>query len=251
MHIHNWHKWQMNRRDRAQPPWIKIHRIVLRDPSWAQLTDAEKGQLVSLWIVAADKDGILPDDPKILRKVAGLDDEPDIEKFKALGFIDSCQDDVNLTSSWRHDDVNLTPDGCHLTAKGKGRERREGEGRGAPPPAAAAVPTDLPKASPKQVAFARSLLEPHGLTLEDWMAMAKVEQLGSHHLDLIVAAYKGTKPPDKEAQRASLNTLNNELDFIYGEDGVDAAKAWIGRQDAANRPSLWRRLDAIRQEATA
>jgi len=252
MYVHNWHKWQMHRKDRAQPPYIKLHRIVLRDESWAQLSDAEKGQLVSLWIVAADRDGVLPSDKKILKKIAGLDSEPDIERFQALGFLDTCQPDANMTPTWRQGDANMTPDGCQMVAKGKEREGKEREGREAPPAAPAAQdPPTVAEASPKQIAFARSLLEPHGLTLEDWMATAEVETFASHHLDLLKAVYKGKEPQPPESKRAGMATLVGELEFIAAEDGIEAAREWIGTQDAANRPPLWRRLDAIRQQEGA
>lgn len=68
----------------------------MTDSDWATLTDAEKGQLISLWLVAADKGGKIPSDPKILRKVCGLDDEPNINKFIELGFVVSeCQPNDN------------------------------------------------------------------------------------------------------------------------------------------------------------
>ena len=54
----NWDKWQTYRKDRGQPPWIKIHRRLMRNPEWVSLTDAERGQLVSMWLLAADHDGV-------------------------------------------------------------------------------------------------------------------------------------------------------------------------------------------------
>ncbi len=86
--IKNWDKWQTYRSDRGTPPWIKIHRNLLSNSDWAELSDAEKGQLVSMWIVAADKAGALPDDPNIIRKICLLDNTPDLNKLKKLGFID-------------------------------------------------------------------------------------------------------------------------------------------------------------------
>lgn len=91
--ICNWERWQTFRKDRGSPPWIKLHRCVLTNPEWAMLSDCEKGQLISMWIVAADKNGELPtDDPKMLRKICLLDDTPNIGKFKELGFLTTmCQ----------------------------------------------------------------------------------------------------------------------------------------------------------------
>jgi hypothetical protein len=74
---------------------------------WAQLTDSEKGQLVSLWILAADRDGLIPSDPNILRKLAMLDEAPNINKFIDLGLLTSngCQDGVNVTTNGRQNDA--------------------------------------------------------------------------------------------------------------------------------------------------
>ena len=99
--IKDWEKIQSCRNDRGAPPWIKVHRSLLSNPKWAQLSDAEKGQIVSLWIVAADNNGELPDDPNVIRKMCQLDDIPDINKFKELGFLedDSCQLSDNLATT--------------------------------------------------------------------------------------------------------------------------------------------------------
>ena len=85
--IQNWEKWQTYRTDRGTPPWIKVHRNLFSNQEWAILTDSEKGQLVSLWILAADKGGIIPADPEMLKKLCMLDNPPDIDKFMELNFL--------------------------------------------------------------------------------------------------------------------------------------------------------------------
>lgn len=90
--VHDWEVWQTFRKDRGTPPWIKIHRSLLSNKKWATLSDAEKGQLVSMWMVAADDDGQLPNDAAVIRKICQLDEKPDLIKFKELGFLtQSCQ----------------------------------------------------------------------------------------------------------------------------------------------------------------
>ena len=102
MKIANWDEWQTYRNDRGAPPWIKIHRSLLTSSKWAVLTDSEKGQLISLWIVAADKSGEIPDDPRILMKVCQLDDHPNINKFIELGFlVAECQPNDTQTTPKR------------------------------------------------------------------------------------------------------------------------------------------------------
>lgn len=105
--VHDWEKWQSYRNDRGIPPWIKVHRCLMTCRKWASLSDAEKGQLVSIWIAAADKDGSLPADPTVIRKICQLDNDPDIEKFLSLQLLDLfvCQDDANLTPRRRQLDA--------------------------------------------------------------------------------------------------------------------------------------------------
>jgi len=110
MRIKNWDKWQTYRKDRGSPPWIKVHRNLMTNPEWAALSDAEKGQLISIWIVAADKGGEIPENPQVLRKVAMLDDVPNLNKFIDLGFIEStgCQSDAKPTPSESQSDAPET-----------------------------------------------------------------------------------------------------------------------------------------------
>ena len=106
--IRNWGKWQTFRKDRGAPPWIKLHRCLMTNPDWAMLSDAEKGQLVSLWIASADKNGALPtSNAKILQKIAQLDGKPNIRKFIDLGFMTTTcpQDDNQMTTTCQPDDA--------------------------------------------------------------------------------------------------------------------------------------------------
>jgi hypothetical protein len=72
MMVADWDKWQTYRKDRGTPPWIKVHRNLMSNPEWALLSDKEKGQLVSIWIIAADKGGSIPANAKILMKICQL-----------------------------------------------------------------------------------------------------------------------------------------------------------------------------------
>jgi hypothetical protein len=92
MEIANWDKWQTFRKDRGTPPWIKVYRNLLSNEQWVELTDSEKGQLVSIWMLAADKNGQIPDSPKMIQRMAMLDSLPSLSKFIDLGFLTpSCQ----------------------------------------------------------------------------------------------------------------------------------------------------------------
>lgn len=68
----------------------------MSNEQWVELSDAEKGQLVSIWMLAADKDGVIPDSDKMIQKMAMLDSKPNINKFIQLGFLTTtCQPPAN------------------------------------------------------------------------------------------------------------------------------------------------------------
>ena len=48
------------------------------------LTDAQRGHLVSLWILAADRDGEIPDDPEMLKMLCCLKGLPDLDNLILL-----------------------------------------------------------------------------------------------------------------------------------------------------------------------
>ena len=104
--IRNWDKWQSYRKDRGQPSWIKLHREVMRNIEWVSLTDAQRGQLVTIWLLAADHEGTIPNSPQVIKKLCHMDSEPDLQLFVNLGFIDSgnqpvttCQPSDNQTGA--------------------------------------------------------------------------------------------------------------------------------------------------------
>jgi hypothetical protein len=101
LRVYNWEKWQSYRKDRGQPPWIKIHRRVLRNIKWVALTDTERGHLVSIWLLAADHNGVIPASPEMVQKVCCLTETPNLNKFVELGLLElnGCHDDADLTPS--------------------------------------------------------------------------------------------------------------------------------------------------------
>jgi len=70
------------------------------DPDFILLPDAEKAALISIWIIAGDRNGKIINDPLTIKKIAGLDKEPDLKKFQAIGF---------LVKRRRHRDATVTP----------------------------------------------------------------------------------------------------------------------------------------------
>lgn len=100
--VHDWREWQTYRKDRGQPPWIKVHRCLMRDHKWIRLSDEQRGHLLSIWILAADNNGEIPADPKLIKKLCYLENEPDLNYFINQGLLDG---DVNMTPNRRQHDA--------------------------------------------------------------------------------------------------------------------------------------------------
>jgi len=73
----------------------------MRNQDWVALSDAQRGQLVSIWLLAADREGKIPKDPEVIKKLCYMDSIPDIELFIKHGFIDR---GVTVTSERRQSD---------------------------------------------------------------------------------------------------------------------------------------------------
>ena len=158
LRVRKWEEWQTYRRDRGQPPWIKVHRRLFQNEKWSDLSDEQKGQLVSIWILAADKDGEIPASPKILKKLCLLDTEPDIDAFVAGGWLSQRrQRGVTVASLGRQDDNQLVQsDVPEAEAEAEAEENiqiREEQ-----------TPRDVANAKPRPNA--------RGLTVETWVAYA-------------------------------------------------------------------------------
>jgi hypothetical protein len=112
--IRNWDKWQSYRKDRGQPPWIKLWRCLLRNPDFLLLTDAQRGQLMCLWILAADHNGVINMTPDEIVRVCGMSSALDLNVLRDRRFIEfgvtaasrRRQADATLAPSWRHGDAS-------------------------------------------------------------------------------------------------------------------------------------------------
>ena len=120
--IRNWDKWQTYRKDRQQPPWIKLHRELMRNAEWVSLSDAQRGQLIAIWMLAADRNGQIPDDPALIQKLCFMSGPPDLKHLMAHGFIDA-----SVTPRRRHRDARPTPDRRQGDALEEKREEAEVE----------------------------------------------------------------------------------------------------------------------------
>ena len=128
LHVVNWSTWQSYRSDRGQPPWIKLHRRLLRSRKWARLSDVDRAHLVSIWILAADREGEVPYDPLLIRKFCFLDTEPDLERFIAMGWLEPRGQIDMLASTGRQEDAKMSHQ-KQRQRRGEEEERKNTDGQ--------------------------------------------------------------------------------------------------------------------------
>jgi uncharacterized phage protein (TIGR02220 family) len=95
--IKNWSKHQ-HFKDR-RPPWIKIHREILDDPEWFDLTGEEAKHLIMLWLIASedeDMEGKLPSLKKIAFRLRVSESKAQQTLNKLTNFL--IQDDIKAIS---------------------------------------------------------------------------------------------------------------------------------------------------------
>jgi len=83
--IKNWARFQ-HYKDRT-PPWIKLHRDLLRDYKFSCLQDASKLHLILLWLLASQMDNKIPNDPEWIKKQIGIKTNLDLKDLLNHGFI--------------------------------------------------------------------------------------------------------------------------------------------------------------------
>ena len=131
LYIHDWDKWQTYRRDRGAPPWIKVHRALLRSRKWVELSDVQRSHLIHIWMLAADEDGRIPNDPQLIRKFCQLDTDPDLKFFIDRGFLDAKttsprrQRDATTTSARRHRDAPKAETETETETEGETKAKAE------------------------------------------------------------------------------------------------------------------------------
>jgi hypothetical protein len=58
--VKNYERFQHHKK--KGPPWVKLHATILHDIDFLRLTDAQRYQLMALFIVASETDNCIPDD---------------------------------------------------------------------------------------------------------------------------------------------------------------------------------------------
>ena len=83
--VKNWEEFQ-HYRDR-EPKWIKVYRSLLVDYKYDQLSDAEFGVLVKIWLLASQMENKIPNDPSWIKNRLGLVHKPNLNKYIELDFL--------------------------------------------------------------------------------------------------------------------------------------------------------------------
>ncbi len=73
----------------------------MRNPEWVGLPDHQKGQLVCLWLLAADHGGKIPNSEHHLERVLCFSKKLHLQTFIDAGFIEPCQSPVRQVSDKR------------------------------------------------------------------------------------------------------------------------------------------------------
>ena len=141
----------------------------MRNPDWIDLTDAEKGQLVSLWLLAADNNGVIvtptrrQDDAnmasvaKYLRKVCFFSEDPHLQTLIDHGFIkDWRQGDVKVASTRRQGDA-LEKRREEKSREEESREEESREDLRAPEPNCSLAFAEFWEAYPRKIGKAAAL----------------------------------------------------------------------------------------------
>lgn len=69
------------------PPWIKLYNKTLQNYQFAQLPDASKMHLVSIWLLASRTGNAIPYDEKWIEGQIGATEKIDLKLLARAGFI--------------------------------------------------------------------------------------------------------------------------------------------------------------------
>ncbi|KSV72931.1 hypothetical protein N182_28805 [Sinorhizobium sp. GL2] len=85
--VRNWERFQ-HYKDR-NPPWIKLHFSLLASEDWVVLDDASKLLAIVCMMIASRNNGMVPNNPAYLKRVAYLEAMPDLRPLISCGFLEN------------------------------------------------------------------------------------------------------------------------------------------------------------------
>jgi hypothetical protein len=83
--VKNFERFQ-HYRDRF-PVWIKLYNALMDDEAFLALADAERGQLVLIWLLASRRDNKIPNDARAIARAIQSSGRVRVERFIAAGFL--------------------------------------------------------------------------------------------------------------------------------------------------------------------
>ena len=114
--IRNWSRFQHYKARR--PPWIKLHRSLLEDRQFAELSDYAAKLLIQLWLIGSESDdgSITGDVEDIAFRVHRDVDEvlPALQELALRGFIQMGTDDASTVLADRQ---QVAPESCSETER--------------------------------------------------------------------------------------------------------------------------------------
>ena len=83
--VKNWTEFQQYK-DR-DPKWIKLHRNILNDYDFDQLTEIQQNHLMKIWLLASKLDNKIPNDSVWIGRQIGAKSKVDLKQLVTHGFV--------------------------------------------------------------------------------------------------------------------------------------------------------------------
>jgi hypothetical protein len=72
LRVKGWDRFQHYKKKDGPVLWIKLYRTVLTDPEFQALSVPNRYRLIAIWLLAGDKGGLIPADPRFVARVIGV-----------------------------------------------------------------------------------------------------------------------------------------------------------------------------------
>lgn len=118
LRVNNWESFQ-HYKDR-NPPWIKLHRDLLRDYEFNCLQDASKLQLMLIWLLASQMDNKIPADVVFIKSQLGIKGEVCLKELINKGFL---VDDSGMLADCKQSAIVETETEAYSEEKEKERKK--------------------------------------------------------------------------------------------------------------------------------